>query len=70
MAWKTVHRKSGATVIEHLRRGCKFTVVPKDWSKPKGPAIWAMTCGARHKRGEAKTVRGAKAAALRAGKKR
>lgn len=69
MAWKTVHKSSGATVIENKTARCKLTIIPKDWTRPKGPAHWTATCGSTHKRGDAKTVKGAKAAARRAVKK-
>lgn len=71
MAWKKVHKASGATVIEHRVRDCRLVVIPVDWTKPKGEARWSMTCGSpgwtnRHKRGYARSVKAAKAAARRA----
>jgi hypothetical protein len=81
--WKTVHKLSGATVIERHFKNCKLTVVPANWTNPQGAASWSVTCGDatpssqpawrdvgfQHKRGSASTVKGAKAAALHAAKK-
>ena len=65
-SWKTVHKTSGATVIERSANRCKLTVIPSDWTRPKGAAVWSTTCGEGHKRGRASTVKGAKTAATRA----
>jgi hypothetical protein len=77
MAWKSLHKPSGATVIEQQAHGCRLTIMPTDWTKPRGRAAWTATCfkpGAprglfEHKRGLANTVKGAKTAALRMAKK-
>jgi hypothetical protein len=67
-SWKTAHKSSGATVIERRANRCKLTVIPSDWTRPKGAAVWSTTCGSDHKRGNSKTVKSAKAAAHRAAK--
>jgi hypothetical protein len=48
-----------------------LTVIPVNWSKPKGPANWTVTCASRdfHKRGRAASAAGAKRAAMRAARK-
>lgn len=66
--WKTEHKMSGATIIERRTQGCRLTVMPLDWAKPRGAASWTTSCRANHKRGRAKTVKSAKAAATRAAK--
>jgi hypothetical protein len=71
MKWKKVHSASGATAFQTKTKGCKLRVSPRDWSKPRGEAIWSVTCGSArspdffHKRGSRKTVKDAKAAARR-----
>jgi hypothetical protein len=73
--WKTAHKASGATVIERSSKGCKLTVIPSDWTRPKGAAVWSVSCGSPraanfdHKRGNSATVKSAKSAATRAARK-
>ena len=67
--WKQVHKTSGATVIERSTASCKLSVMPRDWTKPRGAASWTATCGESHKRGSSNTVKNAKSAATRAAKK-
>jgi hypothetical protein len=70
--WKTSHKSSGATVVERRSGSCKLTVIPLDWTQPKGAANWAVSCGKpnaanfRHKRGRSASVKSAKSAATRA----
>lgn len=74
-SWKTSHKSSGATVIERSSKGCKLTVIPMDWTHPKGAASWAVSCGSprsakfEHERGRAASVKTAKAAATRVARK-
>jgi hypothetical protein len=73
--WRTVHKASGATVIERHAQGCKLTVVPEDWVRPRGAARWAISCGGEIDRvhgpvkGSASSVKNAKHAATRAAAK-
>jgi len=70
--WARVHKASGATVIERRSNGCKMTVIPSDWTRPEGAAVWSTSCGDhrsknfQHKRGNASSVKRAKDAARRA----
>ncbi len=64
--WKKAHKSSGATVIERKTKRCKLAVIPSDWRRPHGAAVWAATCGSNHKRGTSSSVKNAKTAASRA----
>jgi hypothetical protein len=69
-AWKKEHKPSGATVIERRIKDCRLTVMVADWTKPKGAATWIATCRTKQTRGNARTVKAAKAAAFRAARGR
>lgn len=70
--WVTARKSSGATIIERQAHDCNLTVVPVDWSSPRGPANWSVTCrdpratDLGHQRGQAPSMGAAKQAAMRA----
>jgi len=63
MAWKKVHKKSGATMYESHVNGCRLWAAPRDWTNRGGASVWSVSCGAYHKRGSRKTLKSAKDAA-------